>query len=129
MNLYSIKMRASKNNSHVSGAERIIKQSAIAGTIGQLAERALHHGLGRADFINIKMEEVKEDELLHLDALPVSARPAKTPEESYTIMHGILLEMGLTDAESSRIIQLIRTVHPMRGAILYDLATRSSHRA
>lgn len=58
MPLYSIKMRASKGNLHVSGAERIILQSDISNAVSALTERALHHGLGRADFINVKMEEV-----------------------------------------------------------------------
>ena len=63
MPTYSIKMRASKNGKHVSGAERILPQQDMAAAIGALSERALHHGLGRADFINIKMEEVHPDEL------------------------------------------------------------------
>ena len=75
---YSIKMRASKQGKHVSGAESIVPQELITATIGALSERALHHGLGRADFINIKMEEVLPSELEYLDALPVSTRPADT---------------------------------------------------
>ena len=45
---YSIKMRASKQGKHVSGAERIVPQELITATIGALSERALHHGLGTA---------------------------------------------------------------------------------
>lgn len=56
MPTYSIKMRASRGGKHVSGAERIVPQADIDATISALSERALHHGLGRADFINIKME-------------------------------------------------------------------------
>lgn len=122
MTLYSIKMRASKENHHVSGAERIIPQTAIAEAVGNLTERALHHGLGRADFINIKMEQVEPKQLQYLDALPVSTRPAPTIEESYAIMEEILLEMGLTTLEAAKLIKLVRNVHPMRGAVLYDIA-------
>lgn len=125
MSLYSIKMRASKNNKHVSGAERIIPQTDIAENISALAERALHHGLGRADFINIKMEEVKPDELEYLDVLPVSTRPADTIEGSYAIMREILGELNLA-AEADELIDLLRNVHPMRGAVLYDIATKKA---
>ena len=52
MPLYSIKMRASKSDLHVSGAERIVPQADISSAVSALTERALHHGLGRADFIN-----------------------------------------------------------------------------
>ena len=122
MPTYSIKMRASKCGKHVSGAERILPQQDIATAIGALSERALHHGLGRADFINIKMEEVHPEDLQYLDALPVSTRPAPTIEGSYKIMRSILGELGLA-AKADELIDLLRHVHPMRGAVLYDVAT------
>ena len=122
MPLYSIKMRAAKGDLHVSGAERIIEQNDISGAVSALTERALHHGLGRADFINIKMEEVEEEQLEYLDALPVSKRPAQTVEETYQIMRSMLCELGLED-KADELINLLRHNHPMRGAVLYDVAT------
>ena len=122
MPTYSIKMRASRGGKHVSGAERILPQQDMPSAIGALSERALHHGLGRADFINIKMEEVLPEELEYLDALPVSTRPADTIEGSYTIMRQILGELGLA-SEADELIELLRHVRPMRGAVLYDVAT------
>lgn len=122
MPLYSIKMRAAKGDLHVSGAERIIPQADISGAVSALTERALHHGLGRADFINIKMEEVKPEQLEYLDALPVSKRPTKTVEETYQIMREMLCELGLA-AKADELIDLLRHNHPMRGAVLYDVAT------
>ena len=122
MPLYSIKMRAAKGDLHVSGAERIIPQNAVSSAVSALTERALHHGLGRADFINIKMEEVKPAQLEYLDALPVSKRPAQTVEETYQIMRSMLCELGLA-AKADELIDLLRHNHPMRGAVLYDVAT------
>ena len=124
MPLYSIKMRASKGDLHVSGAERIILQSDISNAVSALTERALHHGLGRADFINVKMEEVAPEKLQYLDALPVSKRPADTVEETYKIMKEMLCELGL-EAKADELIHLLRHNHPMRGAVLYDVATSS----
>lgn len=122
MPTYSIKMRASKAGRHVSGAERIIDQQELAAAAGCLSERALHHGLGRADFINIKMEEIQPEELEYLDALPVSTRPAANVEGSYVIMRQMLAELGIA-AKAEELINLLRHVHPMRGAVLYDIAT------
>lgn len=122
MPLYSIKMRASKGDLHVSGAERIIEQNDISGAVSALTERALHHGLGRADFINVKMEEVRPEQLEYLDALPVSKRPAQTVEETYQLMRSMLCELGLA-AKADELIDLLRHNHPMRGAVLYDVAT------
>lgn len=122
MPTYSIKMRAAKAGRHVSGAERIIDQQELAAAAGCLSERALHHGLGRADFINIKMEEIQPGELEYLTALPVSTRPASNVEGSYVIMRQMLTELGLA-AQADELINLLRHVHPMRGAVLYDIAT------
>ena len=122
MPLYSIKMRAAKGDLHVSGAERIISQNAVSSAVSALTERALHHGLGRADFINIKMEEVKPAQLEYLAALPVSKRPAQTVEETYQLMRSMLCELGL-EAKADELIDLLRHNHPMRGAVLYDVAT------
>jgi 6-carboxyhexanoate--CoA ligase len=124
MPLYSIKMRASKGDLHVSGAERIIPQADISSAVSALTERALHHGLGRADFINVKMEEVAPEKLQYLDALPVSKRPADTVEETYKIMKKMLCELGL-EAKADALIDLLRHNHPIRGAVLYDVATNS----
>lgn len=121
MPIYSIKMRASKAGRHVSGAERILPQQDISSAVGALSERALHHGLGRADFINLKIEELQSEELQYLKALPVSNRPADTVEGSYNIMRQILGELGLA-AQANKLISLLRSVHPMRGAMLYDMA-------
>ena len=107
MPLYSIKMRASKGDLHVSGAERIIQQADISSAVSALTERALHHGLGRADFINVKMEEVAPEKLQYLDALPVSKRPADTVEETYKIMKETLCELGL-EAKADELIDLLR---------------------
>ncbi len=122
MPLYSIKMRAAKGNKHVSGAERILEQSEVSSAVSALTERALHHGLGRADFINIKMEEVRPAQLEYLNALPVSKRPAQTVEETYQIMREMLCELGLA-AKADELIDILRHNHPMRGAVLYDVAT------
>lgn len=77
MPLYSIKMRASKGDLHVSGAERIIPQADISSAVSALTERALHHGLGRADFINVKMEEVAP-ESCNISTLCLSANVLPT---------------------------------------------------
>lgn len=120
MGLYSIKMRAAKNGRHVSGAERILPRQEAANAVAVLTSRALNHSLGQADFINIKLEEVRENEILHLQALPVSTFPADSVTGSYAIMKEKLAELGLDNIDG--LIELLQTMRPMRGAILYDIA-------
>lgn len=121
MSLYSVKMRAARQGRHVSGAERIIERQDAANAVAALTSRALNHSLGQADFINIKLEEVGEGELLHLKALPVSTLPADSVAGSYAIMKEKLAELGLENIDG--LIELLQTMKPMRGAILYDIAT------
>ncbi len=62
MAMYSIKMRASQKNEgverHISGAEKIIKDENLEKCLNQLLQRALNHGKGSPDFINMKIEKV-----------------------------------------------------------------------
>ena len=73
MNRYSIKMRASsQEEGHISGAEKIIPEEELEQYCLMLLERALRHGKGKPDFINIKIEAVNEEEIIHLPALLVT---------------------------------------------------------
>lgn len=123
MTMYSIKMRASKNNRHISGAEKIIPAADVAKAVNTLTDRALHHALGQADFVNLKIEAVNDGELLHLPALPVTASPAASVEESFSMMRQLLLQLKINEPDT--IIDMLRQARPMRGAVLYDVATRS----
>ena len=60
--LYCVKMRASRNGVHVSGAERIVPSDAVPTVAAQLAARALGHSKGVPDFINVKVERPGEIE-------------------------------------------------------------------
>ena len=68
--LFSVRMRSSKGDIHVSGAERIVKKSQVERTVMELLRRATKHSRGEPDFISIKVEELKE-EPIRLKALPV----------------------------------------------------------
>ncbi|ADY73376.1 6-carboxyhexanoate--CoA ligase [Desulfurobacterium thermolithotrophum DSM 11699] len=59
--LYSVKMRSSKEGLHISGAERIVLEEELKTVAIQLIERALNHSRGKADFVNLKIEELKKN--------------------------------------------------------------------
>ncbi|MEO2068315.1 MAG: 6-carboxyhexanoate--CoA ligase [Desulfurobacteriaceae bacterium] len=68
--LYSVKMRSSKNGFHISGAERIVSEKEIEKVSMSLIKRALNHSRGKPDFINLKVEEIKE-EIVYISPLPI----------------------------------------------------------
>jgi 6-carboxyhexanoate--CoA ligase len=70
MSFYNVKMRASKEDSHISGAERIVKEQDIKEAVVQLIDRAFNHSRGKPDFVNIKVELIKES-IKEISLLPV----------------------------------------------------------
>ncbi len=125
--LYSVKMRASqwdendRKNKHISGAERIIPQEEINICVSRLMDRALQHSKGKPDFVNIKIEEVKEENLLHLTALPVIERNTHSPEEGRRVIIEMLEEMGIENA--AEIMEMMNAAYDLRGALLLNVDT------
>nr|WP_252893946.1 6-carboxyhexanoate--CoA ligase [Veillonella denticariosi] len=70
--LYSIRMRAAQGGPHesgghhISGAERIVTMDQVGTMVQSLADRALHHSKGVADFINITVDLVPTDSIRHI---------------------------------------------------------------
>ena len=114
-----VKMRASRAGEHVSGAERIVPESAVPRTLAALARRALAHSKGRPDFVNLKVEETGEVELL--DALPVATNETATPEEGRAVAARLLAADGIGRVDE--IMDLFAESYSMRGAMLVDADT------
>ncbi len=120
--LYSVKMRASSGGAHVSGAEKIVPEAALRACADALLERAMRHAKGKPDFINIKCEATPAEEILHLEALPVSTQEAKDAEEGLALMEARLRDLGVADPHE--VVRILREeCAGMRGAILLDVDT------
>ena len=117
--LFSVKMRASREGSHISGAERIVPASVIPQLAAVMVERALDHAKGKPDFINIKVEAASEP--LRLKSLAVSTHEANTPQEGWSIARALLAADGITRIDE--ILALFRETYGMRGAMLLDADT------
>ncbi len=70
--MYSIRMRASKNKEHISGAERIASARDINKTASALINRALSHEIGEPDEINISIESLGQENIKKLKALDIT---------------------------------------------------------
>ena len=101
MTLYSMKMRASRTekgkSEHISGAERILPENALAKNAGAMIERALHHSKGRADYIQVKIEEARPEEIERIEALPVSTRETANAAEGQEAILSFLREIGIAN--------------------------------
>ena len=110
MSIYSLKMRASRHENgtqeHVSGAEKILRASELTEQMDALLQRALHHAKGKADFVNLKIEEIQPENLQYLDALPVSTYEAATADEGRKAMAEGLTEVGITPEKAEKIMSM-----------------------
>ena len=129
MDYYSLKMRASqqvgegdqKHEQHISGAERIVSRDAVEAVCTAMAHRALTHSKGDPDFINIKIEKVCEKDIQILKALPVTRIDVDTWQQGLDKTFELVGEAAAGIRE--KLPELLQATFPMRGAMLYDIAT------
>lgn len=121
--LYSIKMRASKNENgrdvHLSGAEKIVVEPDINAVSDALIERGMHHAKGEADFLNLKINRVRKEDIVYLDALPVETVDVESWQQGHEEIRKFLKEIGAGDVE--RIMRFLDETYAMRGAMLLDV--------
>ena len=150
MEYYSLKMRASqqvgegeqKHEQHISGAERIVGRDSVEAVCTAMVRRAMTHSKGDPDFINVKIEKVSENDIRILKALPVTRIDVDTWQEGLEKAFGLinktvsdgLLRDARNDVEAEcckdsikdfaqKLPDLLQATFPMRGAMLYDIAT------
>lgn len=121
MSLYSIKMRASRKNKHISGSEKIISYSSIDSCANQLIKRGFNHPKGSPDLLNIKVEKIDNDKILYLDALPVSTVEVDNYNMGIEEIRKFLVSLKLVNAD--RIVDIMKETYSMRGAALLDVDT------
>lgn len=122
--LYSVKMRANKSEEgrtqHISGAEKIVPKDRLEEICSQLLQRALCHSKGDPDFINIKIEKIKE-EVPVIDALPVTTREAATSQEGIRILKSLMEQSGIIHTDE--ILARMKDTWGMRGGMLLHVDT------
>ena len=129
MDYYSLKMRASQHvgegenshEQHISGAERIVGRDSVEAVCTAMVRRAMNHSKGDPDFINVKIEKVHESDIQVLKSLPVTRVDVETWQEGLEKAFELVGEAAAGIRE--KLPELLRETFPMRGAMLYDIAT------
>lgn len=132
--LYSIRMRAAQGGPHenggrhISGAERIIPEEKIPGTLEKLFFRAWKHKLSRPDFINISIELISLKNIQKVTSLPVYTIRCRDYLEGRKLARKVLELAGIERRLIERGFNYLlegcsgRDTN-MRGAILMDVKT------
>ena len=128
--LYSVRMRAAqggpheKGGHHISGAERIVKLEEVGAIAQSLANRALHHSKGTADFINITVDLIPPEKITYIDCLKVEEHKTSSISESYQLASDLLQGPNISKTAVHKAISLLNGLDKsMRGAMLVDAIT------
>ena len=112
-----------KREQHISGAERIVSREAVEAVCSAMARRALTHSKGDPDFINIKIEKVCEKDIQILKALPVTRVDVDSWQQGLDKAFELIDKAAELKDFRKKLPELLRETFPMRGAMLYDIAT------
>ena len=128
--LYSVRMRAAqggpheKGGHHISGAERIVKLEEVGAIAQSLADRALHHSKGTADFINITIDLIPPEKIRYIDCLKVEEHKTSSISESHQLATELLQGPNISETAVLKAISLLKSLDKsLRGAMLVDTIT------
>ena len=128
--LYSVRMRAAqggpheKGGHHISGAERIVKLEEVGAIAQSLADRALHHSKGTADFINITVDLIPPEKITYIDCLKVEEHKTSSISETHQLATDLLQGPNISETAVLKAIFLLKSLDKsMRGAMLVDAIT------
>ena len=128
--LYSVRMRAAQGGPHengghhISGAERIVKLEEVGAIAQSLAERALHHSKGTADFINITVDVIPPEQITYIDCLKVEEHSTGSISESHQLATELLQGPTISETAVHKAISMLKSLdRSMRGAMLVDAMT------
>ncbi len=122
--MYSVRMRAARDNIHISGAEQIVDEKDIRITMQSLIERALSHERGKPDFLSILLEEIKTP-IKYLISLPITLLNTENVDDGKKVAKRVLAYHGIPDFCIQKAFTLLEkgpsNGESMRGAILMDM--------
>ncbi len=122
--MYSVRMRATKDEMHISGAERLVVENDVKNAAQFMIERALSHDRGKPDIINISIEEIKTP-IKKITSLPINLFNVNSVEDGKKIAKKVLTHIGIPDPCIEKAFMLLETGpsdgENMRGAIVMDM--------
>lgn len=117
---FSIRMRASKDGTHISGAEGIYDKENVINIVQGYTQRALSHEKGKSDEIHLTVEELKEKPH-RISSLPLCTLDTRSPETVKKASIKILSSIGITERAIEEAFKSLSIGITMRGAMLMDI--------
>lgn len=125
---YSIRMRAAERSpelgeKHVSGGERIGSKSQIEPIVTQLLNKASNHTRGDADFIQITVEKISNDQIRYMLPLEITTVETTSIRKAHGEARRILASVGVSEHALDVAFQLLSGNQNLRGAIILNSKT------
>jgi len=126
--LYSIRMRSSRNERHISGAEKLAPAHSLEELAAAMVRRALRHDKGQAEQIFLTLEKVDPAQIMRLGLPDIRTICVESVDEGRAAALSMLVKAGVTyHAARSAIVTMAEGAAPdgesMRGAMLVDAVT------
>ena len=110
-----------KGGKHISGAERILREDEIEEELINVYRRAITHERGKPDFINFKIEEINEDDIIYKNRLSIKEHHVNSKEEGLNLAKELLIENTVSEESADKAIQtLLNLEESIHGAMLVD---------
>ena len=109
---------------HISGAERIVTFDMVKKTTDDMLERAFSHSRGQADFINIVVEKIENDQVQEVPLLSIHSKVGDSVAISHQTAQDALVKAGVTlEAAQAGMEALLSLTDSMGGAMLLCAVT------
>ncbi len=127
MHYYSIRMHASSETRHVSGAERIVSSNEVDQTVIEMVRRAFGKKT-LPSMVSITIDDLGAEELRSLTALDITALTTRSVEDGRRAAVHVLGRAGVSPEAAWKAVDLLgRGPAPggqnMRGAMIIDAET------
>lgn len=116
---YSVRMRASKQGLHISGAEGLYKKEDIDKVVKRYSARALSHERGRPDEVHISIDKVIGD-IISIQSLPLCTINTSNSCSAKDAASTILSSLGISKKTIAKAFKMLASGDVRAGAFLID---------
>lgn len=106
---------------HISGAERILREDEVEQELINVYRRAITHERGKPDFINFKIEEINEEDIIYKKRLNINQHHVNSKDEGLDLAKEILMKNSVSKESANKAIETLLSLEDsMHGAMLFD---------
>ncbi|PLW00416.1 6-carboxyhexanoate--CoA ligase [Corynebacterium ulcerans] len=120
MTFYSVRMRASLQGQHISGAETLVScPTDVPRITEQFIQRAMNHAKGTPDSITTKITHIADSDIQRVPRLLTREYQAANCNDAHSFVHQQLATVCSSEV-AYKALELLLSIRNMRGAVLLD---------